>query len=774
MSERIIRLSMQAFRGVPTTLEIQLDGRSMALYGENGTGKSTVADALEWYFTNRIELLSHEGREHAIRHLGAAPDSATTVTVETTGELGGTIVHPARGSSKARDVGSQETFLLRGRTLADFINKPKAKKWQAIAEILGLEAVDQLRLDLQRARNELRTAASEERLRLEAVEAPLRRLIPDLSEARLLQELQHRCDRVAVMAPENLDAVCSGSWAPAILEPDDGSAALRAIDIRTLADELRVAIRLGAAGDAIAVWNDHVTRESRQLGARLAVLRAADRFLEANTETRECPVCGSPVNAAELVRRVESLLKELERERDAAHRAESELQGVVQAVENAEAQRARQLGEARRLGIDLPPLPRSPGPVLRAAFEAREPLSLRVITEYADALGEWRRQAVARLEAEAPVPTDPREALLVEIGMMSEQARSWRAAMSHTSRAERASNLADAVFSVYQRRQKAHLDAVLRKISGKTADLYGRLHPGEGLGGVAIEIWSEKGVELAVDFHGSHQRPPHGVLSESHLNSLAIALFLAMAETFNSRLGFVVLDDVVNSFDEAHRASLAELLARGFGHRQLIVLTHDHLFYKRLVMLAQDWNRLEFTSCDFAEGPRRSGYSTVELSDAARRRLDDGDLQGAAAKARRALEEVLQEICEGLRMPLPFRRGADNDRREVRELLMGLLRGLKDQSKPLYDELLPLLKAIELDTQAALNVEVHAGDDRATRNEVAAALDRIDELNRVWSCSGCHTRVWKRGTPDAASCSCREKRYPPRQGEWLQVVASSS
>jgi hypothetical protein len=773
VSERITRLSMQAFRGVPATLEIRLDGRSMALYGENGTGKSTIADALEWYFTNRIELLSHEGREHAIRHLGAAPDSTTTVTVETTGELGGTIVHPAHGSSKARDVGSRETFLLRGRTLADFINKPKAKKWQAIAEILGLEAVDQLRLDLQRARNELRTAASEERSRLGAVEEPLRRVIPDLSEARLLQELQRRCDRVGVMAPESLDAVCSGSWAPAILEPDDGSAALRAIDLQTLADELRVAIRLTGTGHAIEIWNDHVARGSKQLGARLAVLRAADRFLEANTETSECPVCGSPVDAAVLARRVESLLTELEQERDAAHRAESELQGIAQAVENAEAQRARQLGEARRLGIDLPPLPRSPGPVLRAAFEAGEPLNLRVITEYVDALGEWRRQAAGRLEEEAPVPTDPREALLVEIGMMSEQARSWRAAMSHASRAERAAHLADAVFSVYQRRQKAHLDAVLRRISGKTAELYGRLHPGEGLGDVAIETWSEKGVELAVDFHGSHQRPPHGILSESHLNSLAIALFLAMAETFNRHLGFVVLDDIVNSFDEPHRASLAELLARSFHHRQLIVLTHDHLFFKRLVMLAQDWTRLEFTSCDFAEGPRRSGYSTVELSEAARRRLDDGDLQGAAAKARRALEEVLQEICEGLRMPLPFRRGADNDRREVRELLMGLLRGLKDQSKPLYDELLPLLKAIELDTQAALNVEVHAGDDRATRNEIGAALDRIDELDRVWSCTGCHTRVWRRGTPDASSCGCRAKRYPPRQGEWVDTVTTS-
>ena len=50
----------------------------------------------------------------------------------------------------------QETFLLRGRTLADFINKTKTEKWKALVEILGLDAIERLREDLQRARNELR------------------------------------------------------------------------------------------------------------------------------------------------------------------------------------------------------------------------------------------------------------------------------------------------------------------------------------------------------------------------------------------------------------------------------------------------------------------------------------------------------------------------------------------------------------------------------------------------------------------------------------------
>ena len=71
MSEQIHRLTMKTFRGVPTEMSVDFGkAQSMAIFGDNGTGKSTIADALEWYFTGNIELLTHEGRQHAVRHIG--------------------------------------------------------------------------------------------------------------------------------------------------------------------------------------------------------------------------------------------------------------------------------------------------------------------------------------------------------------------------------------------------------------------------------------------------------------------------------------------------------------------------------------------------------------------------------------------------------------------------------------------------------------------------------------------------------------------------------
>ena len=161
MTESLQRLVMRAFRGVPGEMVLDFGkGESTAVYGDNGTGKSTIADALEWYFTGEIELLCHEGRQHAVRHVGGDRGDVTSVEVATSGTLGGTVVFPDERAADTVQATRRETFLLRGRTLVDFINKTKTEKWKALVEILGLDAIESLREDLQRARNELRREAS--------------------------------------------------------------------------------------------------------------------------------------------------------------------------------------------------------------------------------------------------------------------------------------------------------------------------------------------------------------------------------------------------------------------------------------------------------------------------------------------------------------------------------------------------------------------------------------------------------------------------------------
>lgn len=725
------------------------EGQSLAVYGDNGTGKSTIADALEWFFTGGIELLSHEGRQHAIKNLGPAAEEETAVELVTSGALGGKVVYPDERGPEAFGVASRETFLLRGRTLADFINKTKTEKWKALAELLGLDSIELLRQDLQRARSDIKKQVKAAEEKIESSKQAL----SAGGEAEVLAGLQQICRGLGVDVPESLEKVSEPTWLASVVGGSEGSTAPK-IEVLTasLADLSPPNVDL----EPIRAWNELVSSESTKDLARLTLYRDADGLFSSSPAFDRCPLCAQPVDGKKLAGQVRETLAgllETSREMD---RAGENARSCLDAMSAASEARLRIAAQAKALRIELPAVPSC-----AAVIDSQKPVETGLLEAFVSEIESWDRAAREEVGKSAPAPGSKRQDQLGMLAALVEQIRIWRSAEQDLVRAKKAYELADRIYDAYQDRQKEQLEQMLKSISERVAELYSALHPGEDLGGITVEPWTAKGLELAVDFHGSRQRPPHGVLSESHLNSLAIALFLAMAQTFNQRLRFLVLDDVINSFDLEHRGQLAELLAEKFEDWQLIVLTHDRQFFEHLSRRAPAWKRLEITSWSYDEGPRTTKYSAPGILAEASARLSQGDVNGAATKARRALEELLQEVCEHLQAELPFRRGARNDQREIGELLKGIRRGVKEHAKGMLGDLEPLLKGLEADVSASLNVEAHASRGRAAASEVEAALGRIEKLDRMWSCPDCGTRVWHKGTPESSRCRCGRSLFPP-------------
>jgi recombinational DNA repair ATPase RecF len=761
VTEKVQRLVMHAFRGVPGEMTVDFGkGESIVIYGDNGTGKSTIADALEWYFTGGIELLSHEGRQHAVCYVGGESDGVTSVEVVTNGPLGGKVVFPNEANAERLHAVRRETFLLRGRTLADFINKTKTEKWKALVEILGLDAIENLREDLQRARNELRKLAKAGEEEVRTYRRALASGSEEVSIDTVLANLQQICRMLGVDPPRSLDQVVDPSWLTAAVGAS--AAVSEGSDRESLLAEIKTLSPPAFDQRAVEAWNDLVSSDRARLLPRASLVREAKRLFETGLiDKGRCPLCGQKVDDTHLAQRIESALvdvmeasRDLERVRDP----------VAQQADDLEAAHDKRLSihnRARALELELPPVPDIPHVGLRGSVDALALVKIDAITSALSDLRKWDRAAAALARKASPMEPTTRDTQLVMLAALCQQVNAWRLAEKRATRARRALDLAERVFDAYQNQQKEDLTALLQRISRRVAEIYSALHPGEDLDAVSVEPWTAKGVELAIEFHGSRQRPPHGVLSESHLNSLAIALFLAMAESFNEQIGFLLLDDVINSFDVEHRGRLAELLADGFSEWQLIILTHDQQFFEHLSRRAPSWRRLEFTSWSHASGPRTTQYETTDILRNARERLERGDIPDAASRARRALEELLQEVCEALWAPLPFRRGQANDRREIGELFKGLRRTLKERAKPQLESLEPLLKNLEADVGATLNVAVHASRGRPGGSEVEAALERIAALDGTWSCPECRTRVWHRGTPDAARCKCGQSSFPP-------------
>ena len=763
MNEKLHRLVMHAFRGVPGEMTVDFGkGESTVVYGDNGTGKSTIADALEWYFTGDIEMLSHEGRQHAVRYVGGDGDGdgVTSVEVLTSGTLGGKVVfHDERAPDMFRAL-RRETFLLRGRTLADFINKTKTEKWKALVEILGLDAIESLREDLQRARNDLRKAAKSAEEEVRVYRRALSAGAETVTEETVLANLQQICGMLGVTPPQSLDQVVDPSWITAALGASSSVAA--SSDRENLLAEIRALATPEFDKKVFAAWNTLVASDRARLLPRASLVREAKRLLEARSiEAGHCPLCGQNVDEKVLAQSIERALVEMMEATRDLERFGDPILKQEHGLESAHDLRRGIYDRARAAELDIPPVPALPDARIRDQVNALAAVDIDAIATHLAELRRWDKAAAKLARQISPPEPSTRDSQLVMLAAVCQQINSWHQAEKKNARAERALGLAETVFDAYQQKQKEDLGNLLQQISGRVAKIYSALHPGEDLDAVSIEPWTAKGVELAINFYGSRQRPPHGVLSESHLNSLAIALFLAMAASFNEKLGFLILDDVINSFDVEHRGRLAELLADGFADWQLIVLTHDQQFFEHLSRRAPSWRKIEFTSWSHASGPRTTKYEASGMLAAARERLQSGDVQGAATKGRRALEELLQEVCEALWAPLPFRRGQANDRREIGELFIGLRRVLKEHAKSQLLTVEPMFKHLEADVGATLNVAAHASRGRPGASEVKAALERIETLDALWSCPSCRTRVWHKGTPAAARCRCGQSAFPP-------------
>ncbi len=761
MVERITSIEMQAFRGIRGTFALDLaNGRSCVVLGDNATGKSTITDAIEWYFTGEIYFLSKEGRGDAIRHSGVAKDVDTKVTVFTDGSLGGEITTSESSRSTVTEVGCSELFLLRGHTLADFINKTKGEKWQALAKLLGLEAIDGLRRDLQHVRNELEGAAQSARTDLEQKRSGLSQRIGEVSDAGILEAFKQRCAVAEIEPPGSLDRALDPQWLRAMLP--EGSPDQRAAALRAALTELRTAAEQPVRLDPIVDWNQFVAEAEIAGRLRSEMYVAAKSLIEdGHVEEGKCPLCHQPMDLSALAARITGELKSMESAARALEDAQKRARQFVSLLNGAHRSRREARTRVLQHNVQLVELPAIPVDALNRAVDEVQVMGTKAVEDYVHAVESWDQQAIEALDAAIPAPATGRDQALVEIGVLHSESTAWRNAIRRHGEAMAAYELAERVFSRYQQRQHEHFQEVMEHISGRMAEIYMFLHPEGGIGAAVVETVGEKGAELSVEFHGKKELPPHRVLSESHLNSLGVALFLAMAKTFNEQIGFLVLDDVVNSFDREHRGRLAELLADKFEDTQLIVLTHDEQFFTHLCQHAPSWLFDHFTSWSYQDGPRTKRYVSDRLLQEAEEQLAGGNRRGAAQMTRVALEDFLQEACERLKALLPFRRGQANDQRMADEVIKGLRRTLKDRARALYSELGRLLTALEADLQAVLNIESHASQVSASNQEVRDALARVVELRERFTCNDCRTLVWHKGTPDAARCKCGRAQFPP-------------
>jgi energy-coupling factor transporter ATP-binding protein EcfA2 len=775
MNMPLQNLSVRAFRGATQLVNIVFEDKpAVMIFGENGTGKSTIVDAIDFVCNEHAGAIDGRQSTPVKDYLPALGCKASELQVEL--KWSGRIFKAILSGSRAYVTGPiqrPKAKILRRSQILDIIDARPADRYESFKRFVAVPNVE-------KAENALREAA--------------RTAGSDFdTAAQNLSNSQHELARL--YKEDGGPQPDLRTWAKTKNETDPKDLTARQSHIDTLlalvkatSDALtaRNKAKEQAALDLQAVQSLtidlHAAEEASESAKSdlLKLLDFAEDYLTHHEDAAECPVCERDIDRTELLSRIASRkasgnqVAEANRKLDAAVKKEEKAQDLLENEENrfltASAKLAKGFRDskitavqngnivwdrfAQFAGDQVPP--RAP----ESLAAAEELLSACQGVE--DALHSERQTVSEEIETLA--------AIKLQYGAVIKNAK-------QAKQLESLSQRLSALLVIVEKERKRFVDDALDSIRTRVDTLYSKLHPGENIGDIKLQLDPNRRGSLNVSsrFESEQDVPPQAYYSEAHLDTLGICIFIALAERDSSDDTLLVLDDVLTSTDEAH---IQRFIAMIHDEVKLPVLITTHYRpwrdkYRYAKGPVANIQLIELLPWSKLKGIRHT-KTKLEI-DALHDLLaaEPIDRQGVASKAGVLLEAALREICLLYRCKLPL---DAEGRYSLGDYLAGLdskLRGamkcvsVKQASAGTAESetttaLKPYLETIESTTLVRNLIGAHFNSDgmNLVDNEVKEFAEATIALLDVLVCRFCGELPYKiQGSYFA--CGCKSQQLYP-------------
>jgi len=260
-----------------------------------------------------------------------------------------------------------------------------------------------------------------------------------------------------------------------------------------------------------------------------------------------------------------------------------------------------------------------------------------------------------------------------------------------------------------------------------------------------IGVKTERGIRQAeiviTDFHGLGPVKARDYLSEANRNTLGLSIYFSGLLNRSPLLRTLVLDDITHASDNIHRRGLASFIVKELAERfQLIILTHDKNWHDRIASILPQGQVNSVKVIDWS--PDGLTYQTDRwntLLDKAADKLSKHDYSGGNV-LRQALEKFMDEICERLRIEFPYRQSPSQiSLNEKRERLDKAIKGAWKSGTGIIDPNTPAIRLL-LNSQQITNLASHYGSFESWEYpDLKDALEDIKELLQVFVCKNLYS-----------------------------------
>ena len=586
MPDRLQQIDLTHFRGATQSTSVGFDPKKTmtVVYGANGTGKTTLADAIDVVCNGTRGSLADRSSTEARDLFSAGLQTELNATLTFGAQQWTWAGKVARANIAGIDGPADRptAYVLRRGSLLQLMEAAPAERYRALVGFIDIEPV-------QKSENALRQAVTAADAAAKAAETAAKHAVGTLRDDRKAAAGNNP------VPPNDLkdDAVLNWARRVAATVSDEGSKRL------VLLETLRATYE--GATQRWQLWTDAIAAEAQAearvrdleqqievigngvaasgpLVSLIGVLERAQMYLSVRQDS-PCPVCTQTIDAAEVLASINDRLRPLKAVSDLIRgldEAGKQLDAArivrVQAAQALMVAAAGLLGQlassaetlVRGLHVDWAAydcLRNDPGDAAKdtdETIEAANDLSklyMRIATEI-DAL-------ITSLRVSAGFPA------LVAAHYETATARVAEAEAARRMQAE-----LDTAYKIAVKAREAFTRRVFDTVISTCNELYGRMHEEEELsltqltfGGKSLTMGAAMGIRTA---------SPQALFSESHLDTLGLCFWLAFIRHYGRPGAVVVLDDVLNSADAAHQERILRVLEDvSEDYNQVIVTTHS-------------------------------------------------------------------------------------------------------------------------------------------------------------------------------------------------------
>jgi hypothetical protein len=136
------------------------------------------------------------------------------------------------------------------------------------------------------------------------------------------------------------------------------------------------------------------------------------------------------------------------------------------------------------------------------------------------------------------------------------------------------------LYDIFVEERQLYVKGLLERISDDIDRMYSNIHPNENIGRIKLTPERRASIELKAMFENQDDILPQAYYSESHLDTLGICLFVALAKLFRDDDTILIFDDVITSADQIHLTRFLRMLEGELGHFQHTIITTHYQVWR--------------------------------------------------------------------------------------------------------------------------------------------------------------------------------------------------